>query len=160
MVIVSAAIFNSNGLSIDSIEGAYMTLEPLMGPLAAGTFGLALLASGLSSSAVGTMAGEVILDGFVGFDIPISLRRLITMLPGMAILLIGINPMIALITSQVILSFALPAAIIPLMLISNDYHIMGRFKNSLLTNIIGWIIVSMILIINMVLLYLTLTGQG
>lgn len=160
MVIVSAAVFNSNGLSVDSIEGAYMTLQPLMGTMAAGTFGLALLASGLSSSAVGTMAGEVILNGFVGFDIPISIRRLITMLPGMAILMVGINPMSALITSQVILSFALPAAIIPLMIISNKSAIMGRFKNSYLTNITGWIIVSMILAMNVVLLYLTFTGQG
>lgn len=160
MVIVSAAVFNSNGLTVDSIEGAYMTLQPLMGSLAAGTFGLALLASGLSSSAVGTMAGEVILNGFVGFDIPISIRRLITMLPGMGILIIGINPMSALITSQVILSFALPAAIIPLMLVSNTPQIMGRFKNSFLTNLAGWIIISIIIAMNSVLLYLTLTGQG
>ena len=159
MVVVSAAVFNSNGLSVDSIEGAYMTLQPLMGTMAAGAFGLALLASGLSSSAVGTMAGEVILNGFVGFDIPISLRRLITMLPGMAILMAGINPMSALIASQVVLSFALPAAIIPLMIVSNQSHIMGRFKNSILTNMAGWVIVAMILAMNVVLLYLTFTGQ-
>lgn len=158
MVIVAAAVFNGNGLTVDSIEGAYMTLQPLMGNLAAGTFGLALLASGLSSSVVGTMAGEVILNGFVGFDIPISIRRLITMLPGMVILLMGFNPMSALITSQVILSFALPAAIIPLMLISNTTAIMGRFKNSFLTNTMGWLIVSIILTLNMVLLYLTITS--
>lgn len=160
MVIVSAAVFNGNGFTVDSIEGAYMTLQPLMGTMAAGAFGLALLASGLSSSAVGTMAGEVILNGFVGFDIPISIRRLITMLPGMAILMAGINPMSALITSQVVLSFALPAAIIPLMLISNKKHIMGCFKNSLLTNIAGWLIVSIILTMNLVLLYLIFTGQS
>ncbi len=84
MVIVAAAVFNGNGLDVDSIEAAYSTLQPLMGNMAAGAFGLALLASGLSSSTVGTMAGEVILKGFVGFDIPISIRRLITMLPGLA----------------------------------------------------------------------------
>lgn len=160
MVIVSAAVFNGNGLTVDSIEAAYMTLQPLMGNMAAGAFGLALLASGLSSATVGTMAGEVILNGFVGFDIPISVRRLITMLPGMAILIAGINPMSALITSQVVLSFALPAAIIPLMLISNKGDIMGRFKNSRLTNIMGWLIVSMILTMNAVLLYLIFTGQA
>jgi len=160
MVIVSAALFNGNGLSVDSIEAAYMTLQPLMGTMAAGAFGLALLASGLSSATVGTMAGEVILNGFVGFDIPISIRRLITMLPGMAILMIGINPMTALITSQVILSFALPGAIIPLMLISNKAQIMGRFKNSCSTNIMGWLIVSMILTMNALLLYLIFTGQA
>lgn len=159
MVIVSAAVFHGNGLSIDSIEAAYMTLQPLMGNMAAGAFGLALLASGLSSSTVGTMAGEVILNGFVGFDIPISLRRIITMLPGIAILLVGINPMQALVISQVILSFALPAAVIPLMLISSKESIMGKFKNSVLTNIMGWIIVGIILTLNSVLLYLVFTGQ-
>ena len=137
-----------------------MTLQPLMGNMAAGAFGMALLASGLSSSVVGTMAGEVILNGFVGFDIPISIRRLITMLPGMAIIMAGINPMTALITSQVILSFALPAAVIPLMLISNKAAIMGRFKNSRSTNIMGWVIVSMILTMNATLLYLIFTGQA
>lgn len=160
MVVVSAAVFNGNGLNVDSIEAAYMTLQPLMGNMAAGAFGLALLASGLSSSSVGTMAGEVILNGFVGFDIPISIRRLITMLPGIAILMSGINPMSALVVSQVVLSFALPAAIIPLMLISNKAEIMGRFKNGLPTNIMGWIIVSMILTMNAILLYLIFTGQA
>jgi manganese transport protein len=160
MVIVSAAVFHGNGLSIDSIEAAYITLQPLMGNMAAGAFGLALLASGLSSSTVGTMAGEVILNGFVGYDIPISIRRIITMLPGIAILMSGINPMEALVVSQVILSFALPAAVIPLMLISRKESIMGFFKNSLLTNIMGWIIVGIILFMNSVLLYLVFTGQA
>lgn len=160
MVIVSAAVFNGNGLDVDSIEAAYMTLQPIMGNLAAGAFGLALLASGLSSSTVGTMAGEVILGGFVGFDIPASIRRLITMIPGLAILIAGINPMEALVYSQVLLSFALPAAIIPLMIVTNRANIMGRFKNSLLTNCVGWVIVSMILAMNVVLLYLTFTGQN
>lgn len=160
MVIVSAAVFNGNGLDVDSIEAAYMTLQPLMGNMAAGAFGLALLASGLSSSTVGTMAGEVILSGFVGYDIPASLRRLITMIPGLAILMAGINPMEALVYSQVSLSFALPAAIVPLMIVTNKANIMGKFKNSLLTNCIGWIIVSMILAMNAVLMYLTFTGQA
>lgn len=160
MVIVSAAVFHGNGFDVDSIEAAYMTLQPLLGDMAAGAFGLALLASGLSSSTVGTMAGEVILSGFVGFDIPASWRRIITMLPGMAILIAGVNPMKALVMSQVMLSFALPAAIIPLMIITNKAAVMGHFKNSPLTNIIGWIIVSLIVILNAVLLYLTLTGQA
>lgn len=156
MVIVSAAVFNGNGLEVDSIETAYLTLRPLLGNMAAGAFGLALLASGLSSSAVGTMAGEVILGGFVGFDIPASIRRLIVMLPGMAILLTGVNPMLALVISQVILSFALPAAIVPLMIITNKAEIMGRFKNTQPTNIMGWVIVGIIISLNALLLYLTL----
>lgn len=158
MVIVSAAVFNGNGLNVDSIEAAYMTLQPLMGNLAAGAFGLALLAAGLSSATVGTMAGEVILGGFVGFDIPASIRRLITMIPGLAILMAGINPLAALVYSQVSLSFALPAAIIPLMIVTSKANIMGKFKNSLITNLVGWVIVSMIVALNLVLLYLTFTG--
>jgi manganese transport protein len=160
MVVVAAAAFNSNGLSVDGIEKAYMTLQPLMGNMAAGAFGLALLASGLSSSAVGTMAGEVILKGFLGFDIPASIRRIITMLPAIAILMSGIDPIEALVYSQVILSFALPAAIIPLIIITNKVHIMGKFKNSTLTNLLGWVIVSAIIALNIVLLYMTFTGQA
>lgn len=159
MVIVSAAVFNGNGLDVDGIEQAYLTLQPLMGSMAAGAFGIALLASGLSSSTVGTMAGEVILKGFLGFDIRASVRRLVTMLPALGILMSDINPMEALVYSQVILSFALPAAIIPLMIITTKESIMGSFKNSRLTNIIGWAIVSIIIALNAVLLYLTFTGQ-
>lgn len=160
MVVVAAAAFNGNGLNVDGIETAYKTLEPLMGNMAAGAFGLALLASGLSSSAVGTMAGEVILKGFLGFDIRVSIRRIVTMLPALAILIAGIDPLQALIYSQVILSFALPAAIIPLMLITNKAAIMGKFKNSFLTNVLGWVIVSVIVALNVFLVYITFTGQA
>jgi manganese transport protein len=160
MVIVSAAVFNGNGLDVDGIEQAYLTLQPLMGNMAAGAFGIALLASGLSSSTVGTMAGEVILKGFLGFDIRASIRRLVTMLPALGILMSGINPMEALVYSQVVLSFALPAAIIPLMIITNKKKIMGSFKNGRLTNILGWGIVSIIVALNMILLYLTFTSQA
>lgn len=160
MVIVSAAVFNGNGLEVDSIEGAYSTLKPLLGDMAAGAFGMALLASGLSSSTVGTMAGEVILAGFVGFDIPASIRRIITMLPGMAILMSGINPMEALVYSQVTLSFALPAAVIPLMIVTSRADIMGQFKNGRSTKVMGWTIAGMILAMNAILLYLLLIGQA
>jgi manganese transport protein len=160
MVIVSAAVFNANGYEIDSIEGAYQTLQPLLGDMAAMAFGAALLASGLSSSTVGTMAGQVILGGFVGLDIPVNIRRIITMLPGFAIILLGINPIIALVLSQVLLSFALPAAIIPLMLITSRRDIMGQFVNTRLTKAMGWVIVSLIVTLNCVLLYLVFTGQA
>lgn len=159
MVIVAATVFNGNGLNVDSIEAAYLTLQPLMGNMAAGAFGMALLASGLSSSAVGTMAGEVILGGFVGFEIPASVRRLITMLPGLAILMVGINPMEALIYSQVLLSFALPAAIIPLMLITGKKAVMGKFNNSFMTNCVGWVIVCIVVTMNAALLYFTFSGS-
>ncbi len=158
MVVVSAAAFNGNGLAVDSIEIAYSTLKPLLGDMAAGAFGMALLASGLSSATVGTMAGEVILGGFVGFDIPASVRRLLTMLPGMAILMSGLNPMDALVYSQVALSFALPAAIIPLMIVTSRADIMGPFRNGRLTTITGWLIAGLILAMNAGLLYLLFTS--
>lgn len=160
MVIVSAAVFNANGYEIDSIEGAYRTLGPLLGEMAAAAFGAALLASGLSSATVGTMAGQVILGGFVGLDIPINVRRVITMLPGFAIILMGVNPIIALVLSQVTLSFALPAAVIPLMLITSRRDIMGEFVNSRATKIAGWVIVTLIIALNCALLYLLFTGQA
>ena len=158
MVVVSAAAFNGNGLAVDSIEIAYSTLKPLLGDMAAGAFGMALLASGLSSATVGTMAGEVILGGFVGFDIPASVRRLLTMLPGMAILMSGLNPMDALVYSQVALSFALPAAIIPLMIVTSRTDIMGPFRNGRLTTIAGWLIAGLIVAMNAGLLYLLFTS--
>jgi len=158
MVIVSAAVFNGNGLEVDSVESAYLTLKPLLGEMAAGAFGLALLVSGLSSSAVGTMAGEVILNGFVGFDLPAGLRRLIVMLPGLLFLLAGANPLTALVASQVVLSFALPAAIIPLLLITGRGEVMGAFKNTRAATAAGWLIAAAIIALNAALLLLILSG--
>lgn len=160
MVIVSAAVFNTNGFAVDSIEGCFQTLKPLLGEWAQFAFGAALLASGLSSATVGTMAGQVILSGFVGLDIPINIRRIITMLPGFLIIMAGVNPIIALVLSQVALSFALPAAIIPLMIITAKKDIMGEFANSRLTNVVGSIIVTLIVALNAVLFYLLVTGQA
>ncbi|NMC57392.1 MAG: Nramp family divalent metal transporter, partial [Eubacteriaceae bacterium] len=104
MVIVSASVFFSNGLMVDSIQVAHKSLEPLLGSLSSGAFGIALLASGLSSSAVGAMAGETVMDGFADYKIPLNIRRFITMLPGALFILIGVNPMKALLLSQVSLS--------------------------------------------------------
>ncbi len=159
MVIVSAAVFFSKGMAVDSIEQAHRSLEPLLGQLSSGAFGIALLASGFSSSAVGAMAGETVLDGFVNIKIPVNIRRLITMLPSMLLIVLGINPMKALVLSQVSLSFALPFAIIPLLLITNRKDIMGVFANKPATKILGFIISALIIGLNMVLLYLTFTGS-
>jgi manganese transport protein len=160
MVVVSAAVFNANGYAVDSIEGAYQTLKPLLGEFASLAFGLALLSSGLSSATVGTMAGQVILSGFVGLEIPVGIRRLLTMLPGIVILMLGVNPIWALVMSQVVLSFALPGAIIPLMIVTGRAEIMGEFKNRRFTGIVGWAIVSIVLSMNAVLLFLVLTGRA
>jgi manganese transport protein len=159
MVIVSAAVFFSNGMAVDSIEQAHRSLEPLLGQLSSGAFGIALLASGFSSSAVGAMAGETMLDGFVNVKIPVNVRRLITMVPAMLIVVLGVNPMKALVLSQVSLSFALPFAVIPLLLITNRKDIMGAFVNKPATKVLGFIIVALIIGLNAVLLCLTFTGN-
>lgn len=159
MVIVSAAVFFRQGMAVDSIEQAHRSLEPLLGSLSSGAFGIALLASGFSSSAVGAMAGETVMDGFVSLKIPVNIRRLITMLPAMLIIVLGINPMKALVLSQVSLSFALPFAIIPLLLITGRKDVMGPFVNKRFTKIAGGLIAFLIVCFNLVLLYLTFTGN-
>ncbi|NLI93307.1 MAG: Nramp family divalent metal transporter [Peptococcaceae bacterium] len=158
MVVVAAAVFFNQG-SVDSIEQAHKSLSPLLGHLSSGAFGMALLASGLSSSTVGAMAGECMLKGFIGLDIPINIRRGVTIIPAIVLLWLGFNPMKILIMSQVTLSFALPAAIIPLLLITKRRDIMGTMANTKLTNIAGMVIVSLIISLNAILLYLTFSGQ-
>lgn len=157
MVVVAASVFYSQGLPVDSIEDAHRSLTPLLGNLSSGAFGLALLASGLSSSTVGAMAGECMMKGFIGLDLPVNLRRIITVIPALVLLALGFNPMKILIISQVTLSFALPAAIIPLLLITGRKDIMGAMANRPLTNVVGAVIVSLILSLNALLLYLTFT---
>lgn len=159
MVVVSAALFHSQGIVVTSIEQAHRSLEPLLGTLSSGAFGIALLASGLSSSTVGAMAGETVMDGFVDVKLPVNFRRLLTMAPAMLILLIGVNPMQALVLSQVCLSFALPIAIIPMLIITNKKDLMGPFVNKPWVKAVGVLITTVIISLNAVLLYLTFSGQ-
>jgi manganese transport protein len=159
MVVVSASVFFSRGMAVESIEQAHRSLEPLLGTLSSAAFGAALLASGFSSSSVGTMAGETIMDGFVNMKIPSVVRRIITMLPGAIIILMGVNPMKALIMSQVCLSFVLPVTIISMLIITGRKEIMGEFVNKKSTKIIGWIIAALIISLNIALIYLTFTGN-
>lgn len=158
MVIVSAAVFYKNGMAVETIEQAHQSLAPLLGAASSGAFGLALIASGLSSSVVGTMAGTTIMQGFVGLKISDNVTRLVTMLPAMLIIILGINPMQALVFSQVVLSFILPAAIIPMLLITRRKDLMGSLVNKSMTNIAGWIIAGIIIAANAVLLVLTFGG--
>jgi manganese transport protein len=130
MVMMAAAAFNNGHADVAEIETAYHTLIPLFGSAAAGVFLVSLIASGLSSSAVGTMAGQVIMQGFVGFRIPIWLRRAVTMLPAFVVVAMGADATQSLIYSQVVLSFALPVPMIALVLLSARPAVMGRFVNS------------------------------
>lgn len=158
MVLVSAATFYSRGIALDSIEVAHQTLAPLLGPLSSVAFAVALLASGLSSSAVGTMAGQVIMDGFIRVKLPVWAQRLITMAPALVIISLGLNPVNVLVVSQVILSFALPAAIIPLLIITSRRDVMGPFANSGLTRAAGWGVAGLIIALNATLLWMTFLG--
>ena len=159
MVIVSASVFYGNGVVVDTIEKAPQVLSPLLGNISAVAFGIALLASGLSSSAVGTMAGQTILQGFVGLKISDNVTRLVTMIPGILLIITGINPMQALVLSQVTLSFVLPSAIIPMLLITAKRKYMGPFVNKPLTTVAGWALCGLICTVNTVLITLVFSGQ-
>lgn len=157
MVIVSASVFNSQGLIVNSIEQAHRSLEPLLGALSSGAFGIALLASGFSSSTVGAMAGETVMNGFVDLKIPVIIRRVLTMAPALIIICIGVSPMKALVLSQVCLSFALPVAIIPMLIITSRKDLMGEFVNRSWVKVIGILITSIIVLLNAILVFLTFT---
>lgn len=159
MVVVSAAVFYRNGIEVSTIEQAHKSLQPLLGCLSSDAFGIALLASGLSSSVVGTMAGQTIMKGFVDLSIPVNIRRIITMMPALIIIAIGINPMYALVLSQVILSFILPFPIIQMLTIAKRKDLMGTLANKGIVRVLGIMVAAMIIILNAVLLYLTFTGK-
>ncbi|MBV8793491.1 MAG: Nramp family divalent metal transporter, partial [Hyphomicrobiales bacterium] len=152
MVMTAAGAFHAGHSDVAEIETAYQTLTPLLGPAAAGVFLTALLASGLSSSAVGTMAGQMIMQGFVGFRIPVLVRRLVTMIPAFIVVWLGVNSTNALIISQVVLSIALPAPVVALILFTRRKDIMGAFANSRLTNVAAVLGAVVILTLNVVLL--------
>ena len=159
MIIMAAAVFYEGGHTVASIEEAHKTLRPLLGPLSAGAFGLALLLSGLSSSTVGTMAGQVIIEGFLSIKFPIFLRRLITVIPAIVVIAIGLDPLRILVLSQVFLSFALPFALIPLILLTRRESIMGDLTNSRITNWLAYATISIILGLNALLIYQSLGGK-
>ncbi|GAC1367058.1 MAG: Nramp family divalent metal transporter [Ktedonobacteraceae bacterium] len=156
MLYMAAATFHAHGrIDIADIDTAYQTLTPLLGPAASIIFAISLLASGLSSSTVGTMAGQVVMQGFVGFTIPIWLRRLVTMVPAFIVVLIGVNPTQALILSQVVLSFVLPVPVITLIIFTRRRDVMGSLVNRRSTTILASLCGIAILALNVVLVYLT-----
>ena len=160
MLIMAAETFHSRGLiNVDAIEKAYLTLEPLLGHAASYFFAISLLASGLSSSAVGTMSGQVIMQGFLKRQIPVWLRRLVTMLPALAVIFIGLDPTRTLVISQVILSFGLPLAVIPLALFTRRKDIMGVLANRHYTTLAAGLSGSLIVALNLYLVYRTLMGN-
>ena len=155
MVIMAAAAFHQGHSDVAEIETAYRTLTPLLGGAAAAVFLVSLLVSGISSSVVGTMAGQMIMQGFVGFRIPIWLRRLVTMVPAFVIVAMGVNATQALVYSQVVLSFALPIPMVALVLFTRRRDIMGEFANSRLTDVAAIAGAVVVLSLNAVLLLQT-----
>lgn len=155
MVMMAASAFHAGHSDVAEIETAYHTLTPLLGGAAAGVFLVSLIASGTSSSVVGTMAGQMIMQGFVGFRIPIFVRRLVTMVPAFVVVGMGVNATQALVISQVILSIALPVPMIALLLFTRRADIMGEFRNRRLTNAAAYAGAAVVLALNAVLLLQT-----
>jgi manganese transport protein len=152
MIVMAAVAFGHLSNPVTTIEQAHQTLGPLLGPAAATVFAVALLCSGLSSSTVGVMAGQVIIEGFLDIKFSIFLRRLITIIPAMVVIAVGLDPLKILILSQVVLSFALPFALIPLLLLTNRASVMRSFVSARRTKVAGWCAVGIILTLNVVLL--------
>ncbi len=157
MLAIAAAVLGGTG--IDTIEGAFDGLKELVSPAAGIAFGIALLASGIAASSVGTFAGQVVMQGFIDRTIPLFLRRAITMAPALIILAVGLDPTRALVISQVVLSFGIPFALVPLILLTANRKVMGDgFENHKLTTILASIFAAIIITLNLFLLYLTFTG--
>lgn len=149
MMATAAAAFHFNGhTGIADLEKAYLTLEPLLSHAAATIFGLSLVAAGLSSTVVGTLAGQVVMQGFVRFHIPLWVRRVITMLPSFIVIWLGLDPTRILVLSQVLLSFGIALALVPLLVFTSNRQIMGELVNTPLVKRTGWLIVILVIILN------------
>jgi manganese transport protein len=159
MLIMAASTFHINGLSnVGTIEEAYKTLIPLLGPAAGILFAISLLASGQSSSTVGTMAGQIIMQGFIHRKLPLWVRRVATMLPAFVVIGFHLDPTRTLVMSQVVLSFGLPFAIIPLVVFTSRKEIMGELVNRRTTTIAASLVAAVVVALNIFLLYRTIFG--
>jgi manganese transport protein len=152
LVMAASTFFTSGQQNVDTLESAHETLEPILGPASATLFALALLASGLSSSAVGTMSGQVVMQGFVRRKIPLWVRRLVTMAPAFVVIAIGLNPSRTLVISQVVLSFGIPFALVPLVFFTSKRKIMGPLVNRRVTTVAAACVAAVIIALNIFLL--------
>jgi manganese transport protein len=155
LVMAASTFFGSGHRDVDSLEGAHRTLEPLLGSASSTLFALALVASGLSSSAVGTLSGQVVMQGFIRRQIPIFVRRIATMVPAFIAIGIGLDPSRTLVVSQVVLSFGIPFALIPLVYFTAKREVMGRLVNQRVTTIVAAVIAAAIVSLNIFLLLQT-----
>jgi manganese transport protein len=157
MLVLAAELFHGSGKTgIDSIEGAHAGLSALLGGGAALAFAVALLASGLSSSSVGTYAGQVVMQGFIAYRIPLFLRRAVTMAPALVVLGIGVNTTDTLVISQVVLSFGIPFALVPMILLTRRRELMGALVNRRVTTVLASIVAGLIIGLNGFLIQQTL----
>lgn len=157
MLLVAAT--NLQGVeNTDSIEGAYAAVQGALGPTVALFFAVGLLASGLASTSVGAYAGAMIMQGLLRRSYPLLLRRLVTLIPALVILAIGVDPSRALVLSQVVLSFGIPFALVPLVRLTSNRSLMGNDVNHRVTTALGWTVAGVIIVLNVVLIYLTVTG--
>jgi manganese transport protein len=156
MLAVAAKLFHTSGLGVDTIQGAHAGFGHLVGGGAALAFAVALLASGASSSSVGTYAGQVVMAGFIDINISLYVRRIVTMIPALAVLAAGVSPTSALVLSQVVLSFGIPFALIPLVRLTSRRDVMGVHVNRPLTTWTAWAMAALITVLNVFLLAQTL----
>ncbi len=160
MLIMAASTFFNSGLrEVGTLEEAHRTLQPLLGSAASTVFAISLLASGLSSSSVGTMAGQVIMQGFLHRHIPVWVRRVVTIAPSLIVIFLGLDPTRTLVISQVMLSFGLPFAVVPLVAFTARRDIMGILVNHKLTTIVASVVAAIIIFLNLLLLYQTFFGS-
>ncbi|QSI45012.1 Nramp family divalent metal transporter [Bacillus altitudinis] len=152
MLIVAAALFFKNGLFVEDLDVAFQHFGTLAGPVSAILFGVGLLVAGLSSSSVGTLSGDIIMQGFIQYRIPLYVRRLITIIPPIAIIASGVNPTSALVMSQVVLSFGIAFALIPLILFTSKKRIMGDLTNARWVTGISWVIAALVVALNLFLI--------
>jgi len=159
LIMAAATFFNKGAATVGTIEQAYLTLEPLLGRAASWVFAISLLASGLSSSSVGTMAGQVIMQGFLKRHIPPWVRRVVTMGPPLIVIMLGLDPTRTLVISQVLLSFGLPFAIIPLVMFTSNKQLMGTLVNTRLTTILASLAAAVIVALNFFLVFQIFFGS-
>jgi manganese transport protein len=159
MLVVAAAMASqAGGVQLGSLTAAHAGLGRLVGGGAALAFAAALLASGLSSSSVGTYAGQVVMQGFIGRRIPLFLRRALTMLPALLVLELGLPTTGSLVISQVVLSFGIPFALVPLVTLTRRPDVMGPLVNRRLTTVSAGLVTVVIIVLNVYLLYDTFAG--
>jgi manganese transport protein len=152
MLIIAASLFFGHGAEVDTIEKAHAGFKDLVGPTAAVAFALALLASGFASSSVGTYAGQVVMQGFIARTVPLAVRRAVTMTPALIVLAIGVDPSNALVISQVVLSFGIPFALVPLVLLTRRKDVMGALVNRRFTTALAGLVAAIISALNLFLL--------